>query len=187
MNDESTGTPWFALFLVAAASLLPLNGQQAAISGTPAFREFIVRVDQYVKMQRALIEPRVTNKREEIVARQLALRAKIRAARANAKPGDIFVPEAATEFRRQIRNAFAGAKSTNVRKTVRQGEPLPGWRQTVNGDYPEALPQTTVPPTLLRNLPPLPEGVAYGLVGHDFVLQDAEARLVIDFIPGVIP
>ena len=33
----------------------------------------------------------------------------------------------------------------------------------------------------------LPEKIAYRIVGHDFVLQDTEARLVIDFIPGALP
>jgi hypothetical protein len=58
---------------------------------------------------------------------------------------------------------------------------------SVNGAYPENLPLTTVPPTLLLRLPQLPERLAYRIVGHDFVLQDTEARLVIDLIPGVIP
>jgi hypothetical protein len=29
--------------------------------------------------------------------------------------------------------------------------------------------------------------MAYRIVGHDFVLQDTEARLIIDFIPGALP
>ena len=75
----------------------------------------------------------------------------------------------------------------NVRKTVRQGDPVTGWRLTVNSGYPDGLPLTTVPPTLLRHLPQLPEGVAYRLIGHDFVLEDTEARLIVDFIQGAIP
>jgi len=45
------------------------------------------------------------------------------------------------------------------------------------------LPSTTVPPTLLLRLPRLPDKLAYRIVGHDFVLQDTEARLIVDFIP----
>jgi hypothetical protein len=44
-----------------------------------------------------------------------------------------------------------------------------------------------MPPTLLINLPQLPREVAYRIVGHDLVLLDTEARIVVDFIPGVIP
>jgi len=57
----------------------------------------------------------------------------------------------------------------------------------VNGAYPGNLPLTTVPPTLLINLPQLPREVAYRIVGHDLVLLDTEARIVVDFIGGAIP
>ncbi|HXJ40268.1 MAG TPA: hypothetical protein VNH18_13395, partial [Bryobacteraceae bacterium] len=68
-----------------------------------------------------------------------------------------------------------------------QGEPLRKLQLQVNGSYPEDMPFTSVPATLLRVLPPLPEEVAYRIVGHDFVLQDMKARLVVDFIPGALP
>jgi hypothetical protein len=48
------------------------------------------------------------------------------------------------------------------------------------------FPLTTVPPTLLLPLPQLPAGVAYRIIGHDFVLEDTEAGLIVDFIPGLI-
>jgi hypothetical protein len=57
----------------------------------------------------------------------------------------------------------------------------------VNGAYPARLPSTTVPPTLLLRLPRLPDKLAYRIVGHDFVLQDTEAWLIVDFIPGELP
>ena len=156
-------------------------------SEPPAFHDFTQRVQQYVKLQNALPRLRTTKKRAEIVERRQILAAKIREARAGAKQGDIFTPEASQEFRRRIRATFQGPNAVNVRKTIRQGEPLKGWHLTVNGDYPEHLPMTTVPPTLLLCLPPLPNGLAYRIVGHDFVLEDKEARLFLDFIPGAIP
>ena len=86
-----------------------------------------------------------------------------------------------------ISSVFQGAKAPIVRKTIRQGEPLAGWKLTVNGDYPEQLPRTTIPPTLLLKLPQLPPELAYRIIGRDFVLQDLEARVVVDFIAGAIP
>lgn len=86
-----------------------------------------------------------------------------------------------------IRSTLKGPNAPNVRKTIRQGEPVPTWHLSVNGDYPENLPLTTLPPTLLRRLPQLPAEVAYRIVGHDFVLQDMEARVIIDFIPAALP
>lgn len=152
-----------------------------------AFREFTQLVQQYVKLQKSVARQRTSKQRKEIVERRHALAQKIREARAEAKPGDIFTPEIAAEFKLVIRSTFQGPKAPAVRKTIRQGEPVAGWHLTVNGDYPEHLPLTTVPPTLLLRLPQLPSEVAYRIVGHDFVLQDTEARLIVDFIPGVVP
>jgi hypothetical protein len=153
----------------------------------PAFGEFTQRVQEYVKLQKAAPRLKTTKDRKQIVERRRALAEKIREMRANAKPGDIFTPEASEEFRRVIRSTFQGPNASKVRKTIRQGEPLRGWHLSVNGDYPEHLPLTTVPPTLLLHLPQLPAEVAYRIIGHDFVLEDTEARLIIDFIPGAIP
>jgi hypothetical protein len=153
----------------------------------PAFREFQQRVQQYLTLQKAMPRLRTTKHSKEIVERRHALVQRIREARSNAKPGDIFTPDVSEEFRRVIQSTFQGPNARNVRKTIRQGEPVPGWHLTVNGDYPEHLPLTTVPPTLLLRLPQLPSEVAYRIVGHDFVLQDTEARLIVDFIPGALP
>jgi hypothetical protein len=49
------------------------------------------------------------------------------------------------------------------------------------------VPFTTVPPTLLLKFPKLPDQVTYRIVGHDLILLDSEANLVVDTIPGSIP
>ena len=105
----------------------------------------------------------------------------------SAKQGDIFTPGCTPEFLKVIRGALLGSKAVNVRKTIRQGEPVIGVHLAVNGAYPGHLPRTTVPPTLLLRLPRLPDKLAYRIVDHDFVLQDTEARIVVDFIPGALP
>jgi hypothetical protein len=180
----------FFLLLVGVARI-PVAAQSPSVPPvspeSPAFHEFTQRVQKYVKLHKAAPRLRPTKQRQEIVARRAALARKIRQARSDAKPGDIFTPEASTEFRRVIQSAFQGPNAPSIRKTIRQGEPVPTWHLSVNGDYPEHLPVTTFPPTLLLSLPQLPSGVSYRIIGHDFVLQDTEARLVVDFIPGALP
>ena len=172
--------------VAAGAPQDPPANQQA-----PAFQDFTQRVQEYVKLRKGIqiSLPRLkkTKLRKEIVERQAALAQKIREARSNAKPGDIFTPEISEEFRQAILSKFQGANASNVRKTIRQGEPQKDVRLSVNAAYPDRLPRTTVPPTLLLCLPQLPQEVAYRIVGHSFVLEDIEARIVIDFIPGAIP
>jgi len=171
------------LAVAGAPQAAPTNQQPAA------FLDFTTRVQDYLKLRKGLAVPRRKNTkvRKEIVERQVALAQKIREARANAKPGDIFTPRIAEQFRQAIRTKFQGASAPNVRKTIRQGEPLKDVHLSVNEAYPDSLPRTTVPPTLLLCLPQLPQEVAYRIVGHSFVLQDVEARVVVDFIPGAIP
>lgn len=166
---------------------IPMVAGPPASPKPPGFREFTQRVQEYVKLQKAVPRLRTTKKRQEIVERRRALAQTIREIRSNAQPGDIFTPAASVEFRRVIRSIFQGSGGPSVRKTIRQGEPVPDWHVTVNSDYPERLPVTTVPPTLLLRLPTLPPELAYRIIGHDLILQDLEARVVVDFIPGALP
>ena len=166
---------------VTSAQTPPLSQQP------PGFDDFTQRVQQYMKLRKALPNERTTKRQEQIVDRRLSIADAIREARPAAKQGDIFTPESTPEFLKVIRGALRGASGSSVRKTISQGEPVMGVHLTVNGPYPEHLPRTTVPPTLLLRLPRLPDKLAYRIVDHDFVLQDTEARLVVDFIPGALP
>ena len=44
-----------------------------------------------------------------------------------------------------------------------------------------------MPPTLLRQLPDLPNELAYRIIGRALALQDIKANLIVDFIPNAIP
>ena len=189
------GTLTFALrhrFLPAAGLVLALAGASCAETPPlskqpPGFDDFTQRVQQYMKLRKALPNQHTTKRQEQIVDRRHSLADAIREARPAAKQGDIFTPESSAEFLKVIRGTLRGANAANVRKTIRQGEPVMGVHLTVNGAYPEHLPSTTMPPTLLLRLPRLPDKLAYRIVDHDFVLQDTEARLVVDLIPGALP
>jgi hypothetical protein len=179
------------LFTLVGALRIPAAAGPAQIPPVspepPAFRDFTKRVQQYLTLRKSLPEQRTTKRQKEIVDRRHALAQAIRESRTGAVQGDIFTPEISEQFLLVIRSTLQGSNASNVRKTIRQGEPVAGLHLSVNGAYPEDLPLTTVPPTLLRRLPLLSERLAYRIVGHDFVLQDTEARLVIDFIPGALP
>jgi hypothetical protein len=180
-------------FTGAACGQAAVPKQQAPQSAKQAraFKEFAQLVQQYVDLRNKVGAslPRLGSKepQEKIVERQQAFAQKIREARAGAKRGDIFAPEIAEEFRRLIRRELQGPKGPNARKTMRQGDPVKPFRLRVGDTYPETLPATTVPPTLLLKLPQLPEEVAYRIVGRDLVLQDVEANLIVDFVHEALP
>jgi hypothetical protein len=150
-----------------------------------AFQEFQARVKAYVQLRKsvetAVPAAKPTDNPDQIKARRLLLAQKMMVARKDAKRGDIFTREISEEFRKQIRRTFSGREGRVLRRTIRQGDPVK-LRLLVNQTYPEDFPVTTMPPTLLAELPKLPPEVEYRVVGRDFVLQDAELRLVLDFI-----
>ena len=57
----------------------------------------------------------------------------------------------------------------------------------INGYYPAGAPFSSVPPSLLRKLPELPEQVRYRFVGRALILRDTEANIILDYISDVIP
>jgi len=155
------------------------------------YKEFLDRVQSYVSLHKtiesALPPLKPTDLPELISAHQQALARKIREARTNAKRGDIFTDNARRAFCDSVRNEFQGANARNARTTIRQGAPLKEIHLHVNEPYPDGVPFTTVPPTLLLKFPKLPDQVAYRIVGRDLILLDVEANLVIDMIPEIIP
>ncbi|GAC1678098.1 MAG: hypothetical protein PVS2B2_15000 [Candidatus Acidiferrum sp.] len=161
------------------------------VESAAAYKEFINRVQAFVSLHKSIESSLPSLKRtdlpEMITAHQQALARKIREARPNAKRGDIFSDDVSGAFRRTVRDEFRGPQGRNSRATIRQGEPLKEIHLHVNEDYPEGVPFTTVPPTLLLNFPKLPDQVGYRIVGRDLVLLDVEAHLVVDTIPEIIP
>jgi hypothetical protein len=157
----------------------------------PGFQEFSDRVQKYVRLHKSVegTVPKLksTNEPELIAAHQKILARKIKAARVHAKRGDIFTPAAQEAFLKAISSEFQGPEASHAKATIKQGAPLNKVHLHVNEIYPESIPYTSVPPTMLQNLPKLPEEVAYRAVSSDLVLLDVKANLVVDYLPGVIP
>jgi hypothetical protein len=190
-----------ALFLVVASAMAAgcthkdppppgISAEQQAADAA-GFKEFTDRVKDYVKLhnsQEAII-PRVkpTDLPEMINAHQQALARKIREARLNAIQGNIFTPAAVKSFQDVIQSTMQSPRGENADATMKQGAPLTETSVIVNQDYPDGIPYTTVPPTLLQVFPKLPDEVVYRVVVHDLVLLDLKANLVVDVIPGIIP
>lgn len=157
----------------------------------PGFQEFSDRVQKYVQLHKSVEStvPKLksTNEPELIAAHQKILARKIKAARVHAKRGDIFTPAAKEAFLKAIASEFQGPQAAHAKATIKQGAPLNKVHLHVNEIYPESIPYTSVPPTMLQNLPKLPEEVAYRAVSSDLVLLDVKANLVVDYLPGILP
>lgn len=158
---------------------------------SPGFQEFSDRVQKYVQLHKSVEATvpklKATNEPELIVAHQKILARKIKAARAHAKRGDIFTPAAREDFLKAMASEFQGPQASHAKATMKQGAPLKKVHLHVNEIYPEAIPYTSMPPTMLQKIPKLPEELAYRAVSSDLVLLDVKANLVVDYLPGVIP
>jgi hypothetical protein len=108
-------------------------------------------------------------------------------ARAAYRQGDLFTQDVADDFRKMIRKAFDGKDGRNMRRTIRESDPIRATVLRANDVYPEDIPQTTMPPTLLRRLPALPAELAYRIVGRALVIQELRTNMIVDFMPDAIP
>ena len=188
-------TVMLALFLATAGA--GLGSGQAAVSpsqepkSVAGFNDFLHRVQAYAKLHNSIgsslpaLKP--TDQPEKIANHQQALAQKIREARQHARRGDMFSEEARKAFHRTVREEFGGPQGHGARTTIRQGEPLKTIHLQVNEPYPDGVPYTTLPPTLLLKFPKLPDQLAYRIVVRDLILLDVEASLVIDRIPDIFP
>jgi hypothetical protein len=167
--------------------------------------DFQKRIDAYMTVHKdaAKDSPRLkeTKNPGEIKAAQEALGAKIRAARATAKPGDILTPEIRNKFRRLMypvvtkpspKGTAGSAVKADVKEELKENtEERKEEGRTpvvlkVNAMYPPDTPLPSTPPQVLMSLPKLPEQLEYRIVGKNLIIRDVEANIVVDFVPNAI-
>ena len=152
-------------------------------------QDFQARIEKYQDLQKSAGRkgPRVKETADpaKITAAQDAIASNIRAARKDAKTGDIFTLEIRQLFRRLMYPEMKGAEGAETRETIKEDAPS-AVRLVVNATYPSEQPLPTVPPNLLASLPSLPENLEYRIVGKTLILRDVDANLIVDFIPNAI-
>jgi hypothetical protein len=122
----------------------------------------------------------------EVDRNQRELARRISQARAAAKPGDVFTPAMNDFVRKLLAEVFSGTDGRRLRSTVMDENPV-GTPVQVNGRYPDTVPLSTMPPDVLKSLPPTPEGLEYRFVGRRLVLLDVPAHLIVDFVNDALP
>jgi hypothetical protein len=154
--------------------------------------DFAARIRVYVDLHRCLEGPTptvaVSQEWTEIYAAIEALGADIRAARANARHGNVFAPEIDALFRRLIREGLADVDPEELLAWLNEENP-PGvvFTPRVNGRWPDEASFGLMPPKLLAVLPRLPDDLQYRFLNRDLVLWDAHANVIVDYMKNVIP
>jgi hypothetical protein len=134
----------------------PLSPEDAAALATmnSRLRDY---VDLHTKVERGLPKLPKEATPQQIDKNQRELEGRIRAARANARQGDIFTPEATPVIRRLLATVFGGPDGKQLKASImdeNQASPSAA-KLTVNARYPDTVPLTTVPPQVLQTLPKL--------------------------------
>src|SRR5204862_5580967 len=111
---------------------------------------------------------------KQIDKNQRALEKLVREARATAKPGDIFTPEARPVIKRLLASVFGGPDGKQLKASImdeNQASPSAA-KLIVNARYPDTVPLTTIPPQVLQTLPKLTEDLEYRFIGDSLILLD---------------
>lgn len=152
-----------------------------------AFQE---RVKDYSKLRESIEAklPKLAkdSKPEEIETHKKTFEKHVRAARTDAKPGQIFTPDITTYIRALIKSEFKGVERKELRETVLEAD-TKGVPLRVNYTYPETKELVEMPPTLLLKLPNLPKQVRYRFVGRNMLLVDRENGLIVDYMLNAVP
>lgn len=164
------------------------SAKRVAKDELEALEHFQKQLAKYVRIHESQLER--LRKREAVTAGALA--AAIAEDRARAKQGDVFLPEIQPLLRRLIAEQLQGPDTLAARKAVVEGNPAKEEGSVpvvprVNAVYPTGATRSTVPPSLLLSLPPLPECLHYRFVNRDLILVDSVAEVIVDFLPGAAP
>jgi len=152
-------------------------------------KEFTNRVHAYIQLRDAqgnkLSKP--TSSAEQVTRERREFADRVRVARGNVKQGAIFGPPVDALFRKQIADTFAGPNGNKIRASLRHAEPVRTMNLGVNDFYPSGIPLQSTPPSLLLDLPVLPKGLRYQIVGRDLVLLDTTTNLIVDVLRDGMP
>jgi hypothetical protein len=189
MSELNRWVVAISLLCCGAVGLSVSARQQKVNPDAQLLQDFKQRVDKYMELHNRAEKKgpalKETDDPAKIKASQEALATSIRAARANARQGEIFTPEVAQLFRRLMYPEIKGPDGAETKKVIKEDAPA-AITLKVNAKYPENAPLPTVPPNLLANLPQLPKDLEYRIVHRDLILRDVHANLIVDFIPKAI-
>lgn len=184
------GTIAGSVISIAALTAVPrAHAQYAVFDADTAVNTYHERVESYAALHRRLAPPPPAMASTDPLSKLLSRRylaAAVRGARRSAQQGDIFTPEIATLFRWMLTDAIGELDGEQFLATLNAGEQLPrGMHPTVNEPY-TMLPVHRLPSEIRLGLPPIPAELDYRIAGHDLLLWDIYAGIVVDFVPNAI-
>jgi hypothetical protein len=181
-----TATALTAAFLLAGAHarVAAAEGDRDSVAALQAFHQ---RAETYAALHRQLAAslPPLGSRvdRQSLLAARAFLASAIKAARPNARQGDLFTP-AVTRIVRDIviEARYTGDFSVFVPPLDEEGRLMTGIHPRVYDSFPKWATEDLGAGVIYR-LPTLPEELEYRLIDYDLVIWDIYADLIVDFIP----
>jgi hypothetical protein len=168
-----------------------IPAQEKVNQNAAVLQDFSRRVADYVKLRNAAKAEvhglKQTSSPQAILDYEHRLAHRIREQREGVTQGNIFTSEIAAEFRRLIGTTMQSPDAARIRTTLQNGSPVRLNALRVDHTYPSDIPLQTTPPSLLMNLPPLPRELEYRVVGHELILRDVDANIIVDWVSNAIP
>lgn len=194
---QAAPAPRAAAPLAAALGALMILGAVAASAQpqTPesyAIRQFTAATQEYAWLHRRLenqLAPlEVTSNVATITRAVQEMAAAVRAARPDARQGDLFTDTLGAELRFRIAAALADNDFTPgdvLMQEAADGIDPAQVPLTVNGPFPW-ISASAMFPCVQKALPPLPPELQYRIVGTTLVLIDVHAGLIVDLLPHAL-
>jgi hypothetical protein len=193
-ESVSAAVAWLiAIVVVVVAPAARAAGQEKerVNANAKAIAEFQEEVAEYLDLHRKLegTLPAVPKEAtpEAIDEHQRALGRLIQQARRSTRAGDIFESDVRPVIRRLLYNLFTGPDGKKLRMAVMEENPGEAVKLVINGRYPDTIPLSSVPPQVIRVLPPLPEELEYRFIENSLILLDVRAHIIVDYMTGAVP
>jgi hypothetical protein len=194
MRMRLTALAISAHFVVLLASAAPLDaaGTQPRqdAKAEAAVKDFNKAIADYMALRRRLRSevsgPVKNSSSSQVTNASDALAAAIERARPDAKVGSIFTPAIAAVIKKQITDAIRDDDLEDVLSDI-DDEQVTALKPAVHLRLPVSAQMATMPPSLLKVLPPLPKELEYRILGRYLVIRDVDASLILDYIPAAVP
>jgi hypothetical protein len=179
-----------AFAITPAMALLP-QAPPSPSSDKEVLSEFTKKAKDYVSQEHTLAIEKMkpTSDVVKLNEQRKQLREAMQHSRSDAKQGDFFTPEASKLFRKLLSGVLKGEAKEKVRSSLSHAEPTASASFRVNAEFPNQAgqPIQSVPPSVLKVLPALPEELEYRIAGNTLALRDSRANMVVDYLPNALP
>jgi hypothetical protein len=177
--------------LRGAAPAVAAQDAQRVNPNAKAIAEYQKKVAEYTELHRKLKATLPSLPTEASPAavdeHQRALGRLIQQARKDEGVGYVFTRDVRPVLRRLLYGLFTGPNGRGLRDAVMEENPGESVKLVVNGRYPDTFPLSSVPPQILKALPPVPGELEYRFIQTSLILLDVDAHIIVDYLTGAVP